>query len=411
MTHLRLFEGYGIELEYMIVDRDSLAVRPIADELLRKVGGGYEMEVEVGPVAWSNELALHVVEIKTNGPAQDLSKLGATFQEHIEKIEALLEPENARLLPSGMHPLMNPDEELRLWPHEDKRIYNTFDRIFDCRGHGWSNLQSTHINLPFSNDEEFGRLHAAIRMVLPILPALAASSPVEQGRLTGMMDTRLHHYRHNADRVFSVTGHVVPERVFTRDAYEQELLQRIYRDLAPLDPEGVLSHEWVNARGCIARFDRMALEIRVLDIQECPAADLAVVGAVTSVVRALVDERWASVQEQQAWDERDLYKIFEKCVDGGDLTEIDDVNYLSVFGYETSQPVVARELWQKLFEACDAPASQEWEGWFDVYARNGCLARRIERRLANQPTTEEIKTVYTELAQCLREGELFAGEA
>ena len=33
-----LFEVYGVEVEYMIVDRDTLAVRPVADEVL---GGVY----------------------------------------------------------------------------------------------------------------------------------------------------------------------------------------------------------------------------------------------------------------------------------------------------------------------------------------------------------------------------------
>ncbi len=91
----------------------------------------------------------------------------------------------------------------------------------------------------------------------------------------------------------SVAGAVVPEPVFTRREYEDDLLGGIYRDLAPLDPEGVLRHEWVNARGAIARFDRGAIEIRVLDVQECPAADLAVAGATIAVVRALVEERHA----------------------------------------------------------------------------------------------------------------------
>ena len=36
---LRAFEGYGIELEYMIVDRERLSVRPLADEWLCEGGG------------------------------------------------------------------------------------------------------------------------------------------------------------------------------------------------------------------------------------------------------------------------------------------------------------------------------------------------------------------------------------
>ncbi len=34
---LHLFGGFGIELEYMIVDRETLSVLPVADRLL--VGG------------------------------------------------------------------------------------------------------------------------------------------------------------------------------------------------------------------------------------------------------------------------------------------------------------------------------------------------------------------------------------
>jgi hypothetical protein len=80
---LRLFEGVGIELEYSIVDGDNLDVRPVADELLRLVGGGYELEVELGNVAWSNELALHVIEMKTNGPAPSLAGVAARFANHV----------------------------------------------------------------------------------------------------------------------------------------------------------------------------------------------------------------------------------------------------------------------------------------------------------------------------------------
>ena len=36
MRRLGLFRGLGIEIEYMIVDAESLSIRPIADELLKK---------------------------------------------------------------------------------------------------------------------------------------------------------------------------------------------------------------------------------------------------------------------------------------------------------------------------------------------------------------------------------------
>ena len=42
-----------------------------------------------------------------------------------------------------------------------------------------------HVNLPFADDAQFARLHAAIRLVLPLLPALAASSPIAEGSVIG----------------------------------------------------------------------------------------------------------------------------------------------------------------------------------------------------------------------------------
>ncbi|HET9233312.1 MAG TPA: glutamate-cysteine ligase family protein, partial [Candidatus Eisenbacteria bacterium] len=187
---LGLFDAYGVELEYMIVDATTLDVRPIADTLL-----GPEGDVDRGAATWSNELALHVIEIKNSEPAPRLTGLARVFQDEVREVNRRLAPQGAMLLPTGMHPWMDPDREFRTWPHEGGPVYGTFHRIFDCRGHGWANLQSVHLNLPFANDAEFGRLHAAIRLVLPLLPALAASSPARSGRLTGFMDTRLNVYR------------------------------------------------------------------------------------------------------------------------------------------------------------------------------------------------------------------------
>ncbi|MEQ9302593.1 MAG: glutamate--cysteine ligase, partial [Marinoscillum sp.] len=72
---LHLFEAYGVELEYMIVDKDSLDVKPIAEVLLRDESGEIQGEFDKGMTAWSNELVSHVVEMKSNGPTQDLKAL------------------------------------------------------------------------------------------------------------------------------------------------------------------------------------------------------------------------------------------------------------------------------------------------------------------------------------------------
>ena len=163
---LDVFMGYGIELEYMIVDRKTLSVVPIADELLRKLTGTFASEARNGQLGWSNELVLHLLELKNIEPQPDISSLPVAFQGEIRCINELLEPMNARLMPTAMHPWMNPRTETRLWPHEYAEIYLAYDHIFDCRRHGWANLQSMHLNMPFANDNEFARLHAAVRLLL-----------------------------------------------------------------------------------------------------------------------------------------------------------------------------------------------------------------------------------------------------
>lgn len=406
---LGLFQGFGIEIEYMIVDSESLSVRPIADELLKAVAGAYEMEVDRGALRWSNELALHLIELKTNGPARALGGLHEAFQSDVSAINALLGPMGARLLPSAMHPWMGPDE-FRLWPHEDDAIYQSLDRIFDCRGHGWSNLQSMHINLPFASDDELGRLHAAIRLVLPILPALAASSPFVDGKQSGLADTRLEVYRHNARRLPSITGRVIPEAVFRRIDYEH-LLAGIYRDLAQLDPDGILQHEWINARGCIARFDRMALEIRLLDVQECPRMDIAIAQAAAAAVQAQVEESWVSLEAQQAWDERELEEILLSTIADGDQALIENSRFLMAFGLGEAK-IRADDLWQHLLEtqverrpeyASAGPALR-------LIVEQGCLARRILRASGSAPSTERLREVYGRLADCLARGQSFLGD-
>ena len=90
--------------------------------------------------AWSNELVLHVVELKTNGPAPSLAGLQDLFLKDAEEINGILSRFGGTLLPTAMHPWMDPETETTLWPYEFSPVYQAYDGIFGCRGHGWSNL-------------------------------------------------------------------------------------------------------------------------------------------------------------------------------------------------------------------------------------------------------------------------------
>lgn len=406
---LHLFEAIGLELEYMIVDRRSLSVLPIADRVLAAVAGRIASEVEVGALSWSNELVLHVIELKTNGPAGSSTGLGHEFHRHVQKINEILRPMEGRLMPTACHPWMNPLTETVLWPHDDSSIYEAYDRIFGCRGHGWSNLQSTHINLPFKGDDEFAALHAAIRVLLPIMPALTASSPTLDGVLTGFMDSRMEVYRRNSALIPSVAGRIVPEPVTSRADYEQDILRPMYADIAPHDPAGVLQHEFLNSRGAIARFDRGTIEIRVLDVQECPLADVAVAAFLAAVLKNLCRERWASLTQLNGIATGSLADIFLAVIRDADATMIDHPDYLEAFGLAGRVPLSARHIWQHLFESClsDGGIDPQTAKPVEIILEKGCLARRIVTALGKSARREILYRVYAELCDCLTGGRMF----
>ncbi len=408
---LHLFEGYGIELEYMLVNSKTLEVLPVSDRVLRFKAGRYVNEVVNNPAGWSNEFALHVMEIKNNSPVTSLSGLGPMLQEQVVQINRIVEKWEGRLMPSGMHPWMQPSRETILWNHRHRKIYETYDRIFGCSSHGWANIQSIHINLSFNGDEEFGRLHAAVRLLLPLIPALAASSPVVEGKATGIMDNRLAFYRKNQILVPSISGDIIPEPVFTRSEYEDRILQKMYDAIAGYDNEGILQHEWLNSRGAIPRFQRSAMEIRLADTQECPMADIAVAHAVVSILKSLVSNRWTSWQEQSAWPVGPLLSILERTISSGEAAIIEDSEYLRAFGYPEKQARAA-DIWRHLIKDCfsaDTGSDNEIMGPLRLILDRGTLARRILKSVGEDPSPSRLHTVYAKLCDCLAHGRLFAG--
>jgi carboxylate-amine ligase len=408
MNRLHLFQAFGIELEYMIVDRDTLHVRPLADELLKARLGEYGSDFENGMVTWSNELVTHVIELKSTKPESDLPVLAREFVVNVQQINNILKEWNAMLLPTAAHPWMDPATESRLWPHDNNEVYEAYNRIFDCRGHGWSNLQSTHLNLPFYDDEEFARLHAAIRTVLPLLPALCASSPILSGQPTGMLDSRLSYYKTNQQAIPSITGKVIPEAVFSKRQYFNTVYERIKADLAPFNNDDILDPVWVNSRGAIPRFDRGSIEIRIMDVQECPSADLAIQALVIETIRSLSQEKFASIQDQMQLRTETLAEILDHVAHGGSESRLVNAEYLAIFGLPANS--TAGQAWRQIYSqlAPQSPGLSTWDYTIRALLDHGPLAKRILKALAGNSRPEDLTRVYRSLADCLASDRMFS---
>lgn len=399
-----LFEVYGIELEYMLVTK-KLTVNPIADQLFQAKTGTITSDVANGKIEWSNELVAHVVELKTAFPTSEIENLDNLFSENITEINQLLKVFDSRLLPTAAHPLMNPLSETKLWPHNYNEIYALYNNIFDCTGHGWSNVQSMHINLPFANDVEFEKLHAAIRILLPIIPALSASSPIFEGRTTGFLDSRMEAYKTNQKEIPQMAGKIIPEAVFSKTAYCNGIFEPIKQAIKPYDKKGILQHHFLNSRGAIARFDRNAIEIRVIDLQECPKADLAIAILIIETLKILVNEVFIPLEEQKRWKEDDLFQIFNEIIKKGEKTSIKNTEYLAIFNFQAA--TTANSIWKKIYKKVKQTIPEKHQKTIEILLNSGSLSTRILKALGKDFSEKNIKKIYSELADCLQKNEIF----
>ncbi len=401
----RLFEVFGIELEYMVVSRDQLQVKPIVDELFLKKNGEITSDIPNGKIEWSNELVAHVVELKTNGPTPNLEELPELFLQNIQEINQILEGLNAQLLPSAAHPMMNPLLETQLWKHHYSKIYALYNRIFDCKGHGWSNVQSMHINLPFFDDEEFEKLHAAVRILLPVIPGLAASSPIIEKEFTGYKDSRMNFYKTNQKEIPQMTGKVIPEPVFSKKEYRETIFESINKAIKPFDTENLLDQHFLNSRGAIARFDRNAIEIRVIDIQENPAADIAIAALIIAALRLLVSEELVSLEDQKTWTEEGLFSIFDEVIKNAENTLIENKRYLAIFDLE--KPSDVKTIWKALYEKVQQQLAEDQQKHIEFILQNGSLSTRILKSLRNDFSEAHILKTYRKLGDCLQNNRMF----
>ncbi|CAL66514.1 glutamate-cysteine ligase family protein [Christiangramia forsetii] len=400
-----LFEVFGIELEYMLVKRSNFKVNPIVDQLFIEKHGSITSDTENGKIEWSNELVAHVVEMKTNGPTNDLLDLDSLFAENVREMNKHLQKFDTFLLPSASHPLMNPQTETKLWEHHYNKIYSLYNKIFNCKGHGWSNVQSMHINLPFFDDAEFEKLHAAVRILLPIIPGLSASSPVLDGKFTGFKDSRMEFYKSNQKEIPHMTGKIIPEQVFNKADYNKTIFEPIINAIKPFDTENILDHHFLNSRGAISRFDRNAIEIRVIDIQENPSADIAIAAFIVEVLKLFVSEELVSLEDQKSWHEDDLFLILDEVIGSAETTLITDKKYLAIFDLQREADV--KKIWKILYARVGSKLSENHQKRIEFILQHGSLSTRILKAIRNDFSKEHIKKVYFRLAECLNENRMF----
>lgn len=399
-----LFEAYGIEIEYMIVNRKTLLPEPIAHLLLTDSKGAVQNSIKLGDITISNELAAHVIELKTSVPTSNLEASSQNFHDTIKSINKKLAPHEAIILPGGMHPFMLPKKHSGIWEYGEKEIYQWYNRVFDCRSHGWLNLQSCHINLPFKNESEFTLLHDAVIVALPLLPALSAASPYLEGRNHKHLDTRLIVYAENQKKRPLIAGQIIPERITNQDSYTREILLPAYESIKSQDPDGIVESDWLNSRGAIARFDRGSVEIRILDTQENPNSDIAICFLTIELLKRLTSLGSAALKKLAlAFSPAQRKKHLLSCARDGRQARLRDSDAAAaILGESNGVPKNLGEFWNSFYQSIPFESVPETlRNPIETLVRKGNLAERVLRVYGQKPSKMEMMHLVNELADCV----------
>jgi len=404
--HYRPFSVAGMELEYAVVDRE-LEPASLVEAAFRLIAGRPASDIDLGGVAFSNEIADHVFEVKTPLPTRSLARSEELLAEGVRRFSNVLRQEfGAMLLPTGMHPWMNPRNG-KLWKRSGRRIYEAYARIFDVHTHGWMNVHAAHLNLPMGRSREAISMHNASALIIPYLPALAASSPMYDGELQDSADNRMEWVFQHQQAVPETQGQILPEYVQSLTDYRRKILQPMYDAIGAYPGGGVLKHDFLNARGAVLKLSRRSLEIRVLDMQECVSLDVAIAVFVRSVLRHYTNrilKGGVAMPAREVLQADFLTAI--RCASAGKVT----APHLGETVERDAEGMVSMRNCLRAFLAiAERSVRRDEAKYLPVVAsiiESGSLSERIRAELApsaGDPALlrQETRRVYGELAECV----------
>ena len=159
----------------------------------------------------------------------------------------------------------------------------------------------------------------------------------------------------------------------------------------------------INARGAIARFERNAIEIRLVDVQECPMADIAIVKAISGAIQYLMKRAGSDVSKGYAISSPRLRDILQRTIGTAENAMITEADYLQCLGLD-GKPLSAREVWRHLAANMPNFAGPE-RAAFDQILAHGTLATRM-KKITLRPDRDGLVSMCRALSGCLAEGKM-----
>ena len=237
------------------------------------------------------------------------------------------------------------------------------------------------------------------------------------------------------------------------------IFDKVKKAIAPYDTEHLLNHFFLNSRGAIARFDRGAIEIRLVDIQECPNADIAIAELEIATLKAIVNGKFAASRSGNAagssnaegisanddrsaansvphtlkeyreslrnFDTTRLAELLNKTVKDAENATIDWAEYLSIFGIDfatasastspattptatsPANAVTAGDIWKHIYSVVKNDLTEVSQNVMEKMLKRGTLSSALYKVLGDSPTHEAFVTEYKKLADCLAHNRLY----
>jgi hypothetical protein len=132
---------------------------------------------------------------------------------------------------------------------------------------------------------------------------------------------------------------------------------------------------------------------------------------VSGVLRGLCNADPQQQQRLRALETGRLAEILARTTADAEAAGIGERDYLAALGIDGAARS-AGDAWRALAlrHVAGDPGAAEHAPALEVLLGEGCLARRILRRVGREPTRDALGRVYRELADCLREGILFRAD-
>ena len=208
----------------------------------------------------------------------------------------------------------------------------------------------------------------------------------------------------NQQGIPAISGDIIPEFIRSEEEYQQDILEPMYKAISPFDPEGILQHEWLNSRAAIPKFNIQAIEIRILDSQECVQADIAIALAVHAILRNWLTH--SHYHLDKPCDSKRLRTVYDQALKNGFAFSVEDSELCAQWQLP-KRKMTAHAIWSQLLERVSTDLDRSSQTTLETILSQGNLSERILRACGSDHSKSTLTRVYRQLGDCLLTNQLF----